>query len=158
MQNGFTNSNQNLNSPIFNFSKTTNMRKSILLFSVLLIVFTVPSCKKKCTEAGTGGSVTLVAKVYHHTEPIPNKASYLDTVYLKFNAKDSPGTNLASYDTYIVGEEGEDHVHIEGLKCGDYYLYAVGYDSTISKRVTGGIPYSFDKESGEIDLSIPVTE
>lgn len=158
MQNGFTYTSQVFDSPISIFLKITSMKKFVFLFSFLLIVFTVSSCKKKCTEAGTGGNVTLVARLHHHTEPIPNKVSYLDTVYLKFNAKDSPGTNLASYDTYIVGEAGEDHVHIEGLKCGDYYLYAVGFDSTINERVKGGIPYSFDKETGEIDLSIPVTE
>lgn len=134
-------------------------KASVLFATVLLIaiVASLPSCKKKCKEAGTGGSVTLVTKLYHHTELIPNKTSYLDTVYVKFNTQNGD-SNVANYNTYFVGEAGENHVHMEGLKCGDYYLYAVGFDSTINERVKGGIPYTFDKESGEIDLTIPVTE
>ncbi|MCX6199328.1 MAG: hypothetical protein NTY88_08930 [Bacteroidetes bacterium] len=128
---------------------------ALLSFSILL---SFSACKKKCTEAGTGGQVTLVASPKHHVMAIVSGALYPDTVFLKFNTKDNPGANLTSYDTYFVGEPGEEHVHMEGLKCGDYYIYAVGYDSTISKRVMGGIPYSFEKESGEIDLNIPVTE
>lgn len=133
------------------------MNKTVLLVSILFILLTVSSCKK-CKDAGQGGEVTLVAKPQHHGFSILNKASYLDTVYLKFNTKDSPGADLAGYDTYFVGEAGEDHVHLEGLKCGDYYIYAVGYDTTINERVKGGIPYSFSETSGEIDLNIPVTE
>lgn len=131
-----------------------------IYFAVLFlsVIFSFSACKKKCAEAGTGGNVTLVAFPQHHGMAVVSGALYPDTVYLKFNSKDSPGTNLSSYDTYFVGEAGEEHVHLEGLKCGDYYIYAVGYDSAISKRVMGGIPYSFDKESGEIDLNIPVTE
>ena len=125
---------------------------------LVLITVSVSSCKKKCKEAGKGGDVTIAAKMQHHGFTILNKAWYLDTVYLKFNTQNSPGTDLASYDTYFVGEEGEDHIHLEGLKCGDYYIYGVGFDTTINERVTGGIPYSFEQESGEIDLNVPVTE
>ena len=128
------------------------------LFLLFLITVSVSSCKKKCEGAGTGGNVTLVAKMQHHGFTILNKASYLDTVYLKFNTKDSPGADLANFDTYFVGEAGEDHIHLEGLKCGDYYIFGVGLDSTGPYRVTGGIPFSFEQESGEIDLVIPVTE
>ncbi len=125
---------------------------------LVLITVSVSSCKKKCKEAGTGGEVTIAAFPQHHGKTIYNQTNYLDTVYLKFNTQNNPGSNLTSYDTYFVGEEGEDHVHMEGLKCGEYYIYAVGFDTSINQRVTGGIPYSFDKESGEIDLPIPVTE
>lgn len=138
------------------------MKKASILFAISLLLASasvISSCTtKKCTNAGTGGAVTLVAFPQHHGMSIVSKASYPDTVYLKYNTKNSPGTNLSLFDTYFVGEAGEAHVHMEGLKCGDYYIYAVGYDSTIMKRVTGGIPYSFDKETGEIDLNIPVTE
>ena len=136
------------------------MKSLKINFSVLFlcVLFSFSACKKKCAEAGTGGNVTLVAFPQHHGMAILSGALYPDTVYLKFNAKDNPGTNLASYDTYFVGEAGEEHVHLEGLKCGDYYIYAVGYDSTIHERVQGGIPYSFDKESGELNLTIPVVE
>ncbi|MCX6199794.1 MAG: hypothetical protein NTY88_11335 [Bacteroidetes bacterium] len=100
------------------------MKSYKIIFTVLaflvLITVSVSSCKKKCKEAGTGGQVTIAAFPQHHGKTIWNKTWYLDTVYLKFNTQDSPGANLSSYDTYFVGEDGEDHVHIEGLKCGDY--------------------------------------
>ena len=116
------------------------------------------SCNKdKCT-AGTGGNVTIVAYPQHHTKPIINKSWYVDTVYIKYNTLNSPGAGLTSYDSYVAGEAGEDHVHLENLRCGDYYLYAVGFDTTISQRVTGGIPFSFTQTSGEVIVNIPVTE
>jgi hypothetical protein len=159
--------------------------KSYKVFSVLaiasLIIFSVSSCKKKegCTDsaasnydssaekdngtctycvAGTGGGVTIVGYLKHHTMLIPNTATHLDTVYLKFNTSNNPGADLSLYDTYFVGEAGEDHVHLEGLKCGKYYIYGVGYDDMISQRVVGGIPYTLTDTSGEVDLNIPVTE
>ena len=108
--------------------------------------------------AGVGGDVTLVAILKHHTMTVASGANYPDTVYLKFNTSNSPGSDLALYDTAFVGEAGEDHVHLEGLKCGHYYIYGTGFDSTINKRVTGGIPYNLTATSGEVDLNIPVTE
>ena len=141
-------------------STTTNMKKTVFSLAVLaLAAFTISSCTKKnsCT-AGASGAVTIAAFPKHHGEDILSKASYPDTVFLKFNTKNSPGTNLAAYDKYFVGEVGEDHVHMAGLSCGDYYIFAVGFDSTINQRVTGGIPFSFTQTSGEIDLNIPVVE
>jgi hypothetical protein len=87
------------------------------------------SCKRKddtnCT-AGKGGGLTIVAFPQHHGQAILSKTVYLDTVYVEFNTKDAPSNNLSDYDTYFVGEAGEDHVHLTGLKCGNYYLLATG--------------------------------
>jgi hypothetical protein len=134
------------------------MLSRFFLACLIFTAFAIPACKKKdnCT-AGTGGNLTIVASPKHHAIPIPNKAGYLDTVYLKFNTQEMPAT-LADYDTLFVGEAGESHVHLEGLKCGSYYIFATGYDTTINARVRGGIPYSTDQNEGEIDLAIPVTE
>ncbi len=136
------------------------MKKVILcLILPVAILITVNSCssKGKC-EAGTGGNVTIVAYPQHHTLPITNKSWYADTVYVKFNTLNNPGGGLSGYDTYVVGDSGENHVHLEGLTCGDYYLYAVGFDTTISQRVTGGIPFTFTQTSGEVIVNIPVVE
>ena len=130
------------------------------LFAIFIALIFMSSCKKdnKCT-AGTGGAVTIAAFPQHHTKPIfSTGGNHTDTVYVKFNAQDFPGTSPASYDLVIAGDSGEDHVHIENLKCGDYYIYMTGFDTSINKRVTGGIPYSFSQTSGEIDLNVPVTE
>jgi hypothetical protein len=123
-----------------------------------LVILSTSSCKKedKCI-AGTGGSLTIVAKLRHHGELIPNDSLRPDTVWVKFNAKDWGGAPN-EYDLRFIGEFPEDHVHLSGLKCGDYYFYASGWDTSIVQLVKGGIPFSTDKESGEIVLDIPVTE
>jgi hypothetical protein len=58
----------------------------------------------------------------------------------------------------VVGDSNVNHVNIEGLKCGDYYIWMSGFDPSINKRVTGGLPISFSQESGVINDTIPVTE
>ena len=134
--------------------------KTTLFLTLLLISFGVSSCVKKCKTAGLGGNLTMVAFPQHHTCTIINHVGWPDTVFVKYNTKEFPGASPSSYDTYFIGEVGEDHVHLPGFKCGDYYLYAVGFDSTCHgpTRVTGGIPYSTEAESGEVDINIPVTE
>jgi hypothetical protein len=134
------------------------MRHLILIFTAFILF----ACKKdKPVEtscvAGTGGGLTLVAYPEHHGKAIVNISGYPDTVYLKFNTQDFPGS-LKNFDRVYVGEEGEDHVHISGLKCGNYYIYATGFDTTINQRVAGGIPFSTSQTSGEVSLKIPVTE
>ncbi|MFN8145582.1 MAG: hypothetical protein U0073_14260 [Bacteroidia bacterium] len=134
------------------------MNKFILLatlyFSAVLF-----ACKKeeKCS-AGKGGSLTISAFPQHHGRAIYNLPNYPDTIYVKYNTQESAGFSPANYDTYFVGNSGEDHVHLEGLKCGDYYFLCAGYDSTINQRVVGGMPFSTDQKEGGIDLNIAVTE
>ena len=128
--------------------------------SVIAVIFVLSSssCKKedKCI-AGTGGNLTIVAKLRHHGTLIPNDSLKPDTVWIKFNAKDWGGAP-SGYDMRVIGEFPEYHVHLSGLKCGDYYFYASGWDTSIVQLVKGGIPFSTDQESGEIVLDIPVTE
>jgi hypothetical protein len=137
------------------------MKNSILItvaiFAALVSLF--PSCKKgnKC-DAGTGGNVTVIATLKHHSKIIPSQANYLDTVYVKFNTSDFPGSDIASYDAYFVGSISEIPVRITGLKCGQYYLYGAGFDTVLSDRVKGGVPFSTELESGEVSINIPVTE
>lgn len=127
---------------------------------VVAVILLFSSCKpdKECEDAGTGGNLTVVATLKHHSKIIYNQPAYLDTVYVKFNTQDLPGTEPSDFDTYFVGEEGEDHVHIEGLKCGDYFIYGAAFDTTISDRVVGGIPFSTKQTDGEVALDVPVTE
>lgn len=133
---------------------------SKIILTALFISTIITSCKKdedKCS-AGKGGSLTIVAFPQHHGKAIYNQPTYPDTIYVKFNTQVSPGLSTANYDTYFIGEAGEDHVHMEGLKCGDYYFLGAGFDTTINQRVIGVIPYSTEQKEGEIDLNIPVTE
>lgn len=121
-------------------------------------LFFTGSCKKdsKC-EAGTGGSLTIVAKLKHHGVVIPNDSLYPDTVWVKFSVKDWANPP-SGYDLRFIGSPGEDHVHLPGLKCGDYFFYAAGYDTSISQNVMGGTPFSTSLTNGELDIDLAVVE
>lgn len=140
------------------------MKKNTAYTIGLLLTFSAitTSCKKKDNcEAGTGGELTVVAYLKHHGRIIPNQPGHPDTVWVKFNTQNAPGSGVSNYDKLFVGEEGEDHVHLSGLKCGDYYFYGAGKDTLLDStqdRVVGGIPFSTDKTSGEVNLDIPVSE
>ena len=137
------------------------MRKNssmAIVANVISSIFVTSSCKKtdNC-DAGTGGSLTLVAKLKHHGVVIPNDSASPDTVWVKFNTQDWSGAP-AGYDARFIGEEGEDHVHISGLRCGDYYLYAAGLDTAGPFVVRGGNKFSTEQNEGEIQVDISVTE
>ena len=111
-----------------------------------------------CAKEGLGGDATLVVFLKHHGSIIKNHIDYPDTVFVKFNTKESPGITAANYDTYFIGEEGEDHVHCHGLKRGNYFIYGAGIDSSGPYRVSGGmavkIKRSERKEEIDIDLAV----
>ena len=111
-----------------------------------------------CQYGGIGGNTTIVAKPEHHGNPIIGQPGYADSAFVKFNTQDSPGTNPASYDLVVAGEEGEDQVHIANMKPGKYYIYMTGYDTSYSKRVYGGIPVTITQTAGEAEVAIPVSE
>jgi hypothetical protein len=140
------------------------MKKSILILSLIAVYYvSFMSCKKDSTPsctAGSGGQVTLIASPKHHTKSIYNKTDHLDTAYVKFNATEFPGDNASLYDLVIAGEVGEDHVHIPGLKCGKYYVFMAGWDTTLipPQRVKGGLGVNFSETTGEVAKDIPVTE
>jgi hypothetical protein len=96
--------------------------------------------------------------VKHHGVLIPGA-----TVYVKYNSKEFPGTDVSMYDASKVSGasgHGAGHAHFEGLEAGSHYFYAVGYDSTILDDVMGGIGLEIknSETKQELDLDIPVTE
>ena len=108
-----------------------------------------------CKRDGTGGDCEIAAFAKHHETLIPGC-----TIYIKYGAKEFPGTDLSVYDdSKKAGSVGEakGHTHFSGLLKGDYYLYGVGYDSSISMEVRGGIHIKL-KKKGETELDVPVTE
>jgi hypothetical protein len=130
--------------------------RRIFLITIIFGGILCNSCKKN----GTGGNATIVVFLQHHGRTIPNHHGYPDTVFVKFKATELPGTTPDKYDTYFVGEPGEDHVHCEGLLPGKYFLYGVAMDSAGPYRVTGGlaVKIKWSERKKEIDQNLPVTE
>ena len=125
------------------------MKKALLSF-IALSASVITACKK----GDTGGDASISAHVKHHATSIN-----LPTVYVKFDAKELPSDPTNNYDLKIVGTDG-DHVHIHGMRYGNYYLYATGYDSTIMMPVAGGIPIKikWGDRKKEMEITIPVVE
>ena len=144
-----------------NISKQMNIKN--LLFITLITAVSCSSCKKKSDPepelvAGFGGDLLIVAKPEHHGNPILNTAGHPDSAMIKFNTQDLPGTDPSLFDTVLVGEEGEDHVHIEGLKPGKMFIYMAGWDTTTNERVVGGGKVNTSQKDGELIVKIAVTE
>ncbi|MBC7412869.1 MAG: hypothetical protein H7331_10510 [Bacteroidia bacterium] len=122
----------------------------IVALTAMAVIGTV-ACKKN----GTGGKATLAALPQHHGKPI-----FGATAYIKFNATELPSDPTNNYDLKIVGGKKEDHVHVENLRYGNYYVYIIGYDSSIFLPVKGGIPVKikYAERAKELDMIIPVKE
>jgi len=132
------------------------MKKLLIFLIVTASIFSIVACKEEnepACKAGTGGNVTLVISPAHHANPIPGA-----TVYIEFNTQTNAGA-VSNYDLTVEGDASEDHIHVDGLRCGEYFIYAVGFDSSISQTVFGGIPFVIQQgQSGEIDVHVPVIE
>ncbi len=126
-------------------------------FSILTIVaFVLAGCAKE----GLDGDATLVVKPQHHHVPIVSTAAYPDSVFMKFGVTEIPENATTDYDALIVGEVGEDHIHIEHVKQGDYSIYCTGWDTSINQRVTGGVIVKIKRKErkDEIVVEVPVVE
>lgn len=136
-------------------------QRALLVF-VGLLSSTFTSCKDDSEDpcvAGSGGPVDLVLFPQHHGEPIPGIPGYVDSAFIKFNTREFPGDNPAKYDLVLTGNIGSDSIIVEGLKCGDYFLFMTGFDTSIAERVKGGIPYTIaEGASGLKNVIVPITE
>src|SRR5258705_4825404 len=124
---------------------------ALILLILLTMIFISPSCKKQDAQeevkpdtcvAGTPGNLSIKVSLQHHEHTLVNLKNYRDTIYVKYNVQDFPGSNPSDYDTTYIGEYQLDYVLLTNLRCGKYYLFAVGMESTHFVRVYGGIPYS----------------
>lgn len=126
--------------------------KKINFLILTLAMLSFIACKKN----GTGGENTIAAYPKHHGTLIPNA-----TVYIKYGATELPGKNPSDFDDskIAVRKSATDaHAHFDGLLKGDYYIYAVGFDSTINEAVSGGVGVKITTKSGEQIVDVPVVE
>lgn len=124
------------------------MKSLLLILSATLLLFE-PACKRR-ESAGFGGSANLKLIAKHHGLLIDSC-----TFYIKFNAKDKPD----EYDVIrtTIHDASGSYAMLEGMKKGDYYIYGIGWDSTIQEVVMGGLPYEVTEEIDQ-DVIISVTE
>jgi hypothetical protein len=126
--------------------KTYIQRHSIFLFSAVTLLYM--GCEP---EPGPGGKGEIKGICAHHSQAIPGTR-----VFIKYGTVNSPGTDPAVYDDSTVA--GSDaRFSFKELEQGTYYLYGIGFDSSISLPVTAGVPVVLDKKETE-DILIPVTE
>lgn len=114
-----------------------------------------------CAKEGLDGEATLVVKPEHHGSSIFSTAAYRDSLFIKFGVDEIPADPTRDYDVVLVGEVGENHIHVEHVKWGEYSLYCTGWDTTQNQRVVGGVIYKLkrkDRKSPEIDVVVPVSE
>lgn len=121
--------------------------KKLFVLSILIISFV--SCKKN----ELGGKSSIKGKVVHHNKAIANAV-----VYIKFNSKESAGSDVSKYDTKVTADINGNY-EIPSLYKGDYYLYAVGEDFAVPAPyiVVGGIPVAL-RSKEFISIELPVTE
>lgn len=126
------------------------MVKHFIKITFVSAVF-ISSC---CTGEG-GGTSVVSGTVYHHSEAIG-----YSKVYVKYDAKDLPSTDVSVYNQSVTAN-ADGHYTISGLKCGDYYLYGVGVDPDAiapDTIVTGGIPIKISKDGTSKVVDVYVTE
>ncbi len=130
------------------------MKKVFSLFAMLSLL------SLGCTKEGLDGDATLVVKPAHHGDPIISTVAYRDSVFVKFNVTEVPADPTRDYDALIVGEVGEDHIHVEHPTKGNYSIFCTGWDTSINERVTGGVTIEIKRKErkDEIVVNVPVTE
>jgi hypothetical protein len=126
--------------------------KTIFKTALITAIIIFPAA---CKKNGTGGKSTVQGKVKHHGLTIPGAM-----VYIKYDATDFPGADISVYDASVQASSSTGQYEFTDLLPGNYYIYGVGYDSTISEAVFGGtalkIKYSERKET--LELNVPVVE
>jgi hypothetical protein len=117
----------------------------------MLMVFFVFffSCKKN----QLGGKSTVSGSVSHHSKLIAGAS-----IFIKFNAKEFPGTDTALYDTKVTADANGKYT-VDDFYKGDYYLFAVGKDYAIAAPyiVQGGLAVHL-RTKEKLARNIAVTE
>lgn len=124
------------------------MRTAIITFSVFsALTLSISSCSKSSNDhAGKGGSATLTVQLEHHAIA---KNLRNGVVYIKYDAKDVPANGIYDDSAKCVGIDTMQTAVFTGLKNGNYFLYANGFDSSVYKPVRGGGAYTITQQASQ---------
>ncbi len=115
---------------------------------VLLAVSVITACKKN----QLGGKSMVQGKVMHHSKLIANAR-----VFIKFNAKEFPGSDTSKYDAKLSADASGSY----SFSCypGNYFVYGFGIDLGVPAphHVVAGIPVKV-RQNETVKADIPVTE
>jgi len=125
-----------------------SISKLLIVLFIAITLIPVASCKKN----DVGGKAEIHAIIFHGATPIIGTT----TLYVKFNATSQPSNPLTDFDLKVSGEPDDNHVHIENLRPGNYYCYALAFDSVAMMPVHGGIAttikWSERKQTKDVEL------
>lgn len=117
----------------------------------------IPIVPDNC-KAGHTGNVSVYVFMKHEEHQIGNLKNYRDTVYIKYNAVTSPGTEPTDYDSTFIGDYPSDFVLIPNLSCGNYFIYEVGFNNIHSERATGEMVLKVEHNDGVMNVTIEGSE
>ena len=126
--------------------------KKLIPFLVTLFLVPYSLFLSSCHKEGPGGKATIKGAVKHHSQLIPGAV-----VYIKYGAKESPGTNVTYYDGSVTTDANANYSFAD-LRKGNYFLFGVGFDSSITQTVTGGIPVEVKSKTETVEKDVQVTE
>ena len=123
------------------------LRSKVRIVVAVIILGITTSCHKE----GIGGKSFVSGVVAHHGQPIP-----YSVVYIMYGATDFPGIDVSKYDDHTTSDANA-HYEFSNLRKGNYYLFGVGFDNSISQQVSGGegIKLKYNKS---ITTDLAVTE
>lgn len=119
------------------------------LFSLLLLLVIFSTA---CTREGFDGDSNVTGTVAHHGLAI-GEAS----IFIKFGAKELPGTLVSDFDASTVADS-KGVFKFENLKKGEYYLYGIGTDTAINETVRGGRAFVIEEKGQDLTVDVAVTE
>lgn len=112
-----------------------------------------PDDQAQACVAGSGGSVPVRIDAKHH-----GRAVRPLRLFVKYDAVDAP-PDASQYDLNLNVDTAMSVVRMPGLKCGNYYVFLVAYDSAVKSEVKGGISFPINEgEKNEVPVEVAVTE
>jgi len=115
------------------------------LFLLLFTAISILGCNKE----GVGGKASISGTVKHLGTALPGAI-----VYIRYGADIFPGYDLNQYDDNATVNGVDASFSFGTLYKGNYYLYAVGYNSSIMETVTGGIAVKIKKKTESLTTEV----